>query len=368
MKITCLKNHLKEAISLTEKISGKNLTLPILGNILISSEDKKLKLTATNLEIGIEVEIPAKIEKTGKLAVPAGIISGFVSTIGNEEKITLETVSGNNLLIATQNSSTLIKGQPTDDFPTLPKPENKKEAMVSSVEFLGGLKSVWYASSLSGIKPEIASVFVSSPAGQPLIFVATDSFRLAEKKTKQPAENINPVLIPQRSVSEIMRILDGREEKIKITTDKNQIFVVLENIKFVSRVVEGVFPDYQQIVPKKFTTDVVLDKNELVGGLRAASIFSNKQNEISISTDAEGEIITLQTINSETGEHTSNISAKITGEAIRMNFNYKYILDCLPHINSSGVLMRFSGNGKPMVITGVEDSSFQYLVMPMNAL
>ncbi len=368
MKITCLKNHLKEAIALTEKISGKNLTLPVLSNILISCDDKKVKLTATNLELGIEVEIPAKIEKKGKVAIPAGIINGFISNIGNEEKITLETISENNLLIATQNSSTIIKGQPTEDFPSLPRPENKKETEIPAHEFVQGLKSVWYAASLSSIKPEIASVFVSLSKGQPLTFVATDSFRLAEKKTKQIPSDAGSVLIPQRSVAEIIRILDGKEEKIRLISDKNQIFILADGLVFVSRIVEGIFPDYQQIIPKKFTTDVILDKNLLVSSLRAASVFSNKLNEIIIVVDAESGEVTTITSNADTGEHTSHFKAKVTGESIKMNFNYKYILDCLPHVNSSGVLLRFSGDGKPLVITGTEDNTFQCLVMPMNSL
>jgi len=367
MKITCLRSHLKEAILLTEKISGKNLTLPILSSILISCDDGKLKLTSTNLEMGIEVEIPAKIEKKGKVAVPASVISGFINTLGSEDKVTLETISENNLLIATANSSTVIKGQPTDDFPSLPKPENKKEVEISSSVFLQGLRSVWYASSLTNIKPEISSVFVNSPKGQTLTFVATDSFRLAEKKFNQSFEEIEPVLIPQRSVAEIIRILEGKEEKIKFIADKNQVFIILNNVKFISRLVEGVFPDYQQIIPKKFTTDVIIEKNELINSLKAASIFSNKINEISVIIDPESEILTIQTVNNETGEHVANIPVKITGEGIKMNFNYRYILDCLPNINSSTVLLRFAGDGKPLVITGAEDNSFECLVMPMNA-
>lgn len=368
MKVTCLREHLKEAILLTEKISGKNLTLPILSSILISCDDSGLKLTSTNLEMGIEVEVAAKVEKKGKVAVPANIISSFINTLGSEDKITLETISENNLLIATANSSTLIKGQPTDDFPSLPKPENKKETEINSTVFLQGLKSVWYASSLSNIKPEISSVFIDSPKGQTLTFVATDLFRLAEKKFNQSFENITPVLIPQRSVAEMLRILEGRDEKIKFISDKNQVFVILKSIKFISRLVEGVFPDYNQIMPKKFTTDVIIEKNELANSLKAASVFSNKINEISIIVDPESEILTIQTVNNETGEHVANIPAKITGEGIKMNFNYRYILDCLPNINSAAVLLRFEKEGAVLVVTGTEDNSFQCLIKPMNSV
>ncbi|MFA4890203.1 MAG: DNA polymerase III subunit beta [Candidatus Paceibacterota bacterium] len=367
MKTICLKNHLKEAIYLCEKITGKNLSLPILSNILISTEDRNLKLTATNLEIGIEVEIPAKIEKKGKVAVLANIFSSFISNISNEENITLES-QNNNLLVSILNSSTLIKGQKPDDFPILPKTNEKREVEIPVEDFIKGLKSVSYAVSFSNIKPEISSVFIYSGKNTPLTFVATDSFRLAEKKFKYSFPDFKGVLVPQRSVSEIMRIFDGRKGKVKLIFDRNQIFVVLDNIKFISRLTEGVFPDYQQIIPKKFTTDVVTDKNLFIGSLKTASVFSNKLNELNMAVNSKNGSVSIKTSNTEAGEHTANIPAKVTGEELKMTFNHKYIYDCLPHIDSEKILLRFSGEGKPLIITGTDDNSFQYIAMPMNMM
>ena len=367
MKTTCLKNHLKEAVYLCEKITGKNLSLPILSNILISTNDRNLKLTATNLEIGIEVEIPAKIEKKGIAAVPANILSSFISNISNEDNITLET-KNNNLSVSIPNSSTLIKGQKPDDFPILPKTNEKREIEIPIEDLIKGLKSVSYAVSFSNIKPEISSVFIYSEKNTPLIFVATDSFRLAEKKFNYSFPDFKGILVPQRSVSEIIRIFDGRKGKAKLIFDKNQIFVVLDNIKFVSRLTEGVFPDYQQIIPKKFTTDVVIDKDLFSGNLKTASVFSNKLNELYMAVGSKNGSISIKTSNNEAGEHIANIPAKITGEELKMTFNHKYIYDCLPHISSEKILLRFSGEGKPLVITSTDDNSFQYIAMPMNMM
>ena len=365
MKTICLKNHLKEAVYLCEKITGKNLSLPILSNILISTEDRNLKLTATNLEIGIEVEIPAKIEKKGKVAVPANIISGFISNISGEENITLES-QNQNLLISIPNSSTLIKGQVTDDFPILPKTNEKKEIEVPVNDLISGLKSVSYAASISNIKPEISSVFIYSGQNIPLTFAATDSFRLAEKKFSYSFPEFKGMLLPQRSVAEILRIFDGRKGKIKLIFDKNQIFAILDNIKFVSRLTEGIFPDYQQIIPKKFVTDVVIDKNIFNNNLKTAAIFSGKLNELNVIVGSKNGSVAIKTSNNEAGEHMASIPAKVTGDELKMTFNHKYIFDCLPHVSSSQLLLRFSGEGKPLLITGTDDNSFQYLAMPMN--
>jgi len=367
MKTICLKNHLKEAIGLCEKITGKNLSLPILNNILISSENRILRFIATNLELGIEVEVPAKIEKRGSVAVPAGVVNNFLINLSGDENITFES-QNNNLLISTANSSTLIKGQSTDDFPILPKIKIDNPVLIPVNDFISGLKSVWYACSMSSIKPEISSVFISSGKNNPLVFTATDSFRLAEKKFNYSFPELGSLLVPFRTVAETLRIFEGREGKIKLSTDKNQISIELDNIKFISRLTEGIFPDYQQIIPQKFTADVIVDKNIFTNSLKTASIFSGKLNELTIIVGSDKGSMTLKTSSADVGEHTAKIQAKATGEELKMAFNYKYIADCLPHIPSLKILLRFVGEGKPLLITGSEDTTFQYLVMPMNTL
>ncbi|MBI4691931.1 MAG: DNA polymerase III subunit beta [Candidatus Terrybacteria bacterium] len=368
MKVICLKNHLKEAINLCEKITGKNLSLPILSNILISNENNRiLRFTATNLELGIEVEIPAKVEKKGRVAVPGGVINNFLANFLVEENITFES-QNNNLLISSLNSSTLIKGQSPEDFPILPKIKTDNQVLIPVADFVSGLKAVWYASSLSNIKPEIASIYLFSSKNEPLTFAATDSFRLAEKKINYSFPNLGSLLIPFRTAAEILRIFEGREGKIKLISDKNQISLELDNIKFIFRPTEGVFPDYQQIIPKKFVTDAIVDKNIFINSLKTAGIFSSKLNELNIIVGPDSNSVAIKTSNADVGEHTAQIPAKITGEELKMGFNHKYIFECLGHISSQKILLRFSGQGKPLLITGADDNSFQYLVMPMNTM
>jgi DNA polymerase III subunit beta len=367
MKATCIKKHLKEAIGLCEKVTGKNLSLPVLSNVLIFDEGKSLKFVATNLEIGIEIEVPAKIEKKGKLAVPADIINNFLANFSGDENITLES-QNNNLLISTPNSSTLIKGQPTEDFPVLPKIKSENPVLIPADDFVFGLKSVWYACSVSNIKPEISSVFLSSDKKIPLSFVATDSFRLAEKKIDYSFPELHSLLIPTRSVSEILRIFDNREGKIKLIFDKNQISIELDNIRFISRLTEGVFPDYQQIIPKNFIAEVIVDKNIFINSLRAAGIFSGKLNELNIEIGSDKKNFSISATSVDVGEHFNKIPASVSGEELKMVFNHRYIFDCLSSISSSKIALRFVGEGKPLLLTGADDNTFQYLVMPMNTL
>lgn len=365
MKILCFKKDLKEAISVCERISGKNLNLPILGNIMLDAEGKDLKITATNLELGVEIIIPAKIENKGKITVPANIFNSFLSNISGNDQINLE-VQNNNLIISTNNNSTLIKSQPAEDFPNLPKLKSDNIFSVPIIDFISGFKTVFYSCALSAIKPEISSVYLYSNKTEMLTFTATDSFRLAEKKINHFFPNLGPILIPFKTVVEIIRIFDGKDGKVDILFDKNQINIKKDNLIFISRLTDGIFPDYNQIIPKKFTTDAIINKEFFINSLKISGLFSGKLNELNMVVNPEDGFFTIKTSNNESGENIAKIPAKITGESVKINFNHKYIYDCLPNIDSEEIILRFSGEGKPLLIAGAKDNSFQYLVMPMS--
>lgn len=365
MKIVCLKKHLKESVSLAEKITSKNLNLPILGSILISGKNNNLKLIATNLDIGIEIDIPAKIDEEGETAVPANILNGFLCNFNKDDNINLELVN-NNLVISTPNTSTLIKSYPIDDFPSLPKIKEKNIFSLPINDFISSLKSVYYASSLSNIKPEISSVYINSSDKTPLVFAATDSFRLAEKKLPYKFADFSPIIIPYRNIIEIIRVFENKEGDIDIVFDKNQIILMSDKIKLISRLVDGVFPDYKQIIPQKFTTTAVVDKEELINILKTASIFSGKLNEVNLTIHKNDSIIDIKTSNQETGEYNTTVNSEISGEDLKISFNYKYIIDCLNYLNTDSIVLNFNGSNKPLVITNKNTGDFQYLVMPMN--
>ena len=365
MKLICFKKDLKEAVSICDRISGKNLNLPILSNILLDADGKDLKLISTNLELGVEIIIQAKIENKGKITVPSNIFNSFLSNISGSDQINLE-IKNNNLIISTNNNSTLIKSQPIDDFPNLPKLKSDNKFSIPIIDFISGLKMVFYSCSLSTIKPEISSVYLYSNKTNMITFTATDSFRLAEKKFNYFFPELGPILIPFKTVVEIIRIFEGKEGMVDILFNKNQINIIKENIIFISRITDGVFPDYNQIIPKKFTTDVIINKDFFINSLKISGVFSGKLNELNIVVNSEDGFFTIKTSNNELGENISKIPAKITGESVKITFNHKYIYDCLPNINSEEIILRFSGEGKPLLITGAQDNTFQYLVMPMS--
>ncbi len=364
MKIECSIEKIKKALSSVERVTGKNLTLPVLSSILWVATNKSLKLRATNLNIGVEIEVPAKIEEEGTVAVKGDILSSLFSVLQGDSNVKFE-LNNDNLSVKTKTNSILLKSIPHDDFPTIPLIKGQ-EIIIPNKKFIDGIKSVYYSSAISEIKPEIGSVYIY-PDDDMLVFVATDSFRLAEKKVKIKQKlSFDGILIPFKNIIEIIKIFDGIDDDLKINLQKNQISLSLENIYLTSRVIDGNFPDYKQIIPKIPTTKAIVLKQDLLSSLKISNIFSDKFNQIILSVKPKEKIFEIESKNNDVGENNSLVDGALSGENVSANFNYKYILDCFQSIGSDSLSLELSGNNKAMIIKGVGDTSFLYLVMPMN--
>ncbi|MFA6533161.1 MAG: DNA polymerase III subunit beta [Patescibacteria group bacterium] len=364
MKIECSVEKIKKAIYQVERIAGKNLTLPVLNSILLTASEKSLKLKSTNLSLGIEIEIPAKTEKQGTLAVSGSVLNAVFSNIFQNENIYLEDID-KNLLIKTKKSQIKLKSQPHDDFPTIPVVSGNSFE-IESKKLIEGIKSVYYSSSVSDIKPEISSVFMYTQEDS-LVFVSTDSFRLAEKKVKvKGLEEILGILIPFKNISEILKVFEEFQGIIKICFNKNQISFSSDGVYLTSRIIDGVFPDYRQIIPKNSSTDVVVLKQDLLNALKLSNVFSDKFNQINFLIKSKEKIFELSSINNDIGENKTRLDAVVKGEDIELGFNYKYFVDCFQSINADSISIKMSGPSRPMIISPVSDSSFTYLIMPMN--
>jgi len=363
MKIECITEKLKEIIPKIERITGKNLTLQALSSILIIANGKTLKFRATNLDLGIEIEIPAKIEKEGVVLVNGSILNSIISSISSKNT-NLELVQGN-LSINTPSYKSIIKTHSQEDFPTIPIVSGS-EFSFDANKFIQSIKSVYYSASFSDMKPEIASVYIYENNGD-MVFVATDSFRLAEKKIKlKKPQNFNEIIIPIRNIIEIIKIFEQTEGEISITLGKNQISFSHQNIYLTSRVINGTFPDYKQIIPKDYTTKVSLLKQDLFTALKSVSVFSGKFNEITISIKTKQKQIEFYTKHPDIGESTIIVNGAITGEEFEASFNHKYISDCLQSISEDNISLFFNKHNKPLLIKNNSDNSFLYLIMPMN--
>ncbi len=364
MKLECKIEEIKNKISQVERITGKNLTLPILNSILLIASGKSLKLRSTNLSLGIEVEIPAKIEKEGLVAISGSVLSGIFSNVYQNDNVQLESIDGN-LLIQTKKSKIKLKGQSSDDFPTIPRVIGTSFE-IESKKIIEGIKSVYYSSSVSDIKPEISSVFIYTQE-ENMVFVSTDSFRLAEKKIKvKGIPEIGGILIPFKNIPEILRVFGESTSNIDVCFNKNQISFSSSGVYLTSRVIDGVFPDYRQIIPKNSTTNTVILKQDLLNALKLSNIFSDKFNQVNLKISPKEKLFELSSANNDIGENKTFLDAAVTGEDIELGFNYKYFLDCFQSITTDSVSIKLAGASSPIVISPVSDSSFLYLIMPMN--
>ncbi len=365
MKVECIKEKLEKRVIQAERITGKNLSLPVLSSIMLVAEKKSLKIRSTNLDLGVEFVIPAKIEKEGSVVVPGGVLSGILSGLFAGKNVTLELVN-ENLVVSTEKNTTLIKSYPVDDFPIIPQIKDGASTVISSEKLVLGVRSVWYSSAVSDIKSEIASVYVYYLDGK-IVFVATDSFRLAEKNVKKgDAKEFQGVIIPVKNVNEIIKIFDDVTKDVKISFNQDQIMFSSEGVYITSRVVNGVYPDYKQIIPKKFTTEATALKEEVVGALKLTNVFADKFNKVNIKADPKRKVLELSVKNTDIGENMTSIDARIEGDGFDMNFNYKYVLDGFQSIQQDSVVLKYDSEKEVLVIRGVSDDSFLYLVKPMN--
>jgi DNA polymerase-3 subunit beta len=366
MKIECLKEKLAEAVSRTEKVSSKNATLPVLKCLLFNADKGNLEIRATNLDVGIECTLPIKVEEGGTVAILGSVLSSFLSNLGNSKTIKITTEGDGSVKVSSEKTTTTIKTLDAGDFPGLPHVENPITFEIDVESFVEGLRAVWYSSATTSIKPELSSVRVYQDEGE-LVFVATDGFRLAEKRIKTKSlPDFNHILIPVKNVGEIIRLLDGVRGSATLSVDQGQIEIVIDSMRIVSRTIDGNFPDYRAILPKEYSTEAKILKQDLLHTLKLSNLFSDSFNQISFSVSKDEKKIDISSKNKDLGEHMSNVDAGVTGEDIAVQFNFKYLNDCLSSIKGDSVLFSFAGKGKPIVVTGASDKSFLYLMMPMN--
>ena len=365
MKVVTTKEKFLNGILLTERVTGKKETLPVLSSILLSVGTKVMTLQATNLEAGIEVTIPVEVGEKGVIAVPATIISQTIRSIG-VEKITLIVEDGN-LIIESKGTRTVIKGVPHDEFPVLSADtSNVKGDVVSREELIYGIQAVSYAASPSMIRPELGSVYFSIRSTG-VTCVATDSFRLAEKTTGRDSGNGVEILIPLKHTLELLHILEHiTDTQVKVFTGESQLTVSGEGVRFISRIVDGAFPNYKEIIPKNFTTEATLLKNDFSDVLKKARVFSGNDQYVGLHVYPKRKIFSATARSADVGEMSDSIDAALSGDDLDINFHIGYLADCLATVESDSVILGFSGAGKPVVIHGASDTSFTYLVMPLN--
>ena len=376
MKVTILKEKLKNGINIVERIADRATSLPILNNILINTEKNFLNLTTTDLEIGINWWSLVKTEKEGKIAIPTRVLSGFVNFLP-DKPIQLE-LKGLNLKIDCENHQTSIKGLNPEEFPIIPKITSGENVSIKSSIFCQSLGQVVDFVGYSSTRPEISGIYFSFQKNL-IIITATDSFRLGEKKIfiDPPFKGLSKdysFILPQRAAKEIVNIFSTKDEDLTIYLSPNQVmFETLlsetphPQIQLVSRLIEGEYPNYQEIVPKKYETQITLSKNDFINQVKLASLFSGKINEVKLKIDPLKNKINIFSQNPDLGEHKSTLNGKVEGKSCEISFNYRFLLDGLLNIKATEIILELNGSEKPGILRPRGDESYFYLVMPIKA-
>lgn len=344
-----------------ERRSG---TLPVLAGVAIIAGDDGIKLRATNLETGIDLKVEGTIKSDGVVALPAATLREIAASLSGSGMLTLEH-AGDTVVVSTGNGRSTLKTLPFEDFPTLPLPEAPKAKFELPGALLKGLvTSVVSYASVSTVRPELASVLVRSE-GTVLKAVATDSFRLAEKKISLP-KGIDEfsMLIPAKNAVDIMQTIP--DDAIEIAVDEHQCAFYWKNGVLTTRLVTANYPDYTQIIPKQFVAEATVLKKDFEAALRRTAIFSDTFQKVRLGLDVGTKALTLSAQNADVGDSNESVSAAVSGETVELSFNHRYLSAPISGIATESVTLAASGIGRAMVMRGAGDTSFLYLVMPMN--
>ncbi|MEO6536421.1 MAG: DNA polymerase III subunit beta [Candidatus Paceibacterota bacterium] len=365
MLITLEKKEFSEAVARVARFAERrSATLPVLAGIAIVAGDDGIKLRATNLETGIDFKVAGTIKEPGVVALPATTLREITSSFSGTGTITLEH-GGETVVISSPAGRSQLKTLSYEDFPTLPFPE----ASASKFTLPGSaLKTLVLAvapcASPSTVRPELGSVLLSAEGGV-VKAVATDSFRLAEKRMSL-AGTISPfsILIPAKNAIDIVQTLPDTD--VEVLVDEHQCAFSWPNGIVTTRLVTVPYPDYAQIIPKAFVSEATILRKDFESALKRTSVFSDSFQKVRIGFVGEEKRVVFSARNSDIGESSEGVPASVTGESIELSFNHRYLSAPIPLITTENLTLSSAGIGRPLVIRGVGDNTLLYLVMPMN--
>ena len=364
MKIICTHENLKKGLAVTSRVSSGSTTLPILNNILLKTDQGVLKLSATNLEIGVNTWVRCKIEEEGGVSVPAKTFTDLINNLPND--VINISLDGSHLIIESGNYKTKIKGLGVDEFPLIPKIDEQNPIEIQGKELRTAIGQVAFAAAYSETQPEISGIlFVLE--GKTMQLVATDRYRLAEKAIELKNEvTTRNLIIPNKAVQELSKILNGADgEVVKLFVSQNQIMFKADETEIISRLIDGQYPDYKQIIPQRFDTEVEVGTSDISSAIRTAGIFTHTGNNISLEF-SEPDQLMASSSSGELGESKVGIPAKVSGLAGKIILNHRYVLDCLSTVGTKAVTFKIINDNSPVIISSKELPGFLYLVMPIK--
>jgi len=367
MKITCTKENLNKSLDLVSHVASKSTNLPILNNVLLKAKDGLLELISTDLEIGIKSVVRGKIEEEGEFTLPASLFSNYINLLNNE-KVELVKID-KEVIIQSEDSTTKIKGENADEFPLLPEVAKENKILVDSNDLRKAITQTVFAAAQDETRPEISGVLLSFN-DEFLTIAATDSYRLAESKIKLKEtvkENIS-LILPVKTLQELLRILAvDSEGDLEIYVNETQILFNYNETELISRIIEGQYPDYGQLIPSDFKTEITLEKNDFVKVIKTASLFTKSGiNDVVLSVVPKDKLVLIESVNNQLGENMAKVEADITGNENKIVFNYRYLLDGLGAIDAEEIKISIIDSSSPGLIQATGQNQYLYIIMPIR--
>ncbi|MCL4417375.1 MAG: DNA polymerase III subunit beta [Actinobacteria bacterium] len=373
MKVHLILENLQKNLSLVNRGVSTKSQLPILLNILLIAKSGKLQLISTDLEIGIQVEIPANIEEEGEITVPAKLFSDLINTL-SYEKVTLKT-SRDRLEIITERTKNTLQIISSDEFPKLYEDKGILMMVIKKNTLQEKITPVIFAASADTTRPALSGILIKkegSDSKQGFLFVATDGYRLSLRqqtisdKKELNEEFENQIIIPSRILKEVLNLKgDDQDIKLYISEEKNQILFEQDGVIIVGRLINAQFPDFKKIIPENFLTTVVFDKNEMQKAVKICAIFARERANIIKFSIKENKII-VSANTEDTQENFVEVDAKIIGDENEIAFNARYLLELLSNIEEEEIRFEMSGPLNPGVFKIKDDPSFLHLIMPIR--
>lgn len=365
MKIQITQQNFVKALALLARVASTRTSLPILSNVLLTAADNKLTAAATNLEVAISHVAASKIENEGSVTVPAKLLHDFVSQLPKDETINL-VFEKNKLFLKAGSYSSTIQGTSAEDFPALPEITANITKTLSANDLKNALTRVMLAASHDETRPVLGGVFFHSSGGK-LLIAATDGYRLAECEIGEIDSEIKAI-IPTSSLQDTLKIIqDSNDEDIDLQFDEGQFGVSVSDTTLVSRLVDGEYPAYQQLIPAESDISLTVGREDILTAAKLAGLFAREVGgSITLKVDEGEQTLSINSVASQVGDNSSVLKAKVTGSG-EVVLNVRYLTDALSCFETDDVSIRFSGSISPCVITSSNQPGYQHIVMPLKS-
>ena len=366
MELTVTQENFARALSAVGRVASTKTQLPILSNILLRTDGNRLLVAATNLEIATTQYIGAKIAKPGAITVPARLISEFVSSLP-KEPIELKVV-GENIHITSGKYHSIINGVVADDFPELPtiNEENSVTYSINTEEFKQAISQTIITASSDSTRPVLTGVYWHSHEGW-IYLAATDGYRLSERRLVETKSEV-AAIIPTQSLQEVLRTITDDSDTIDVLFDESQVRFRINEAEVISRLVDGNFPDYRQLIPAQSDIVATMDKQEFTRVTKVAGLFARESGgSVTVTVDSDKKTVSLHSIASELGENTSELDADVTGDG-QVTLNSRYLSEALGVVDAQTISFSFSGKLSPCILKSTaKDVNYYHVIMPLKS-